>query len=126
MQSEVKKFLKQFQRAAVALIFIFEILAGYFWPALALGEPPSQQIQEQDKITCSIAEKYSIVYSYNIVLGEEPDLKIVNLTCIALKKKKRAVVTESVVNYIKSILEKNDNLRLKAGVNAFEAFEAKA
>ena len=122
MQSEVKQFSKQFLRAVVALIFIFEILAGYFWPALALGEIPSKQTtQNQNKITCSIAEKYSIVYSYNTVLGEEPDLKIVNLTCIALKKKKRVVVTESVVNYIKSILEKNDDLRLKAGINAFKS-----
>ena len=95
LQNEVKKFLKQFQRAAVALIFIFEILAGYFWPALALGAPPEQQTQnsqDQNKITCSIAEKYSIVYSYNIVLGEEPNLRIVNLTCIALKKRKRQLL----------------------------------
>ena len=66
-------------------------------------------------------EKYSIVYSYNTVLGEEPPLKNVNLICIAVKKKKNQVVFESVVNYLKSLLAKNDNLRLTAGINAFKS-----
>ena len=68
LQSKAKKFLKQFQRAAVALIFTFEILAGYFWPALALGETPlpkSEQSQDEDKIKCSIAEKYSIIFGHD-------------------------------------------------------------
>ena len=128
-----KQLLVQTVRALIALAFCFEILLGYFWPCAVLAQPrviitdESEQAEQNEnkssgeKISCSISEKYSIVYSYNTVLGEEPDLKIVNLLCIALKKKKRAVVFESVVNYMKTILEKNDNLRLKAGINAFNS-----
>ena len=89
------------------------------------GTATTKQNPNTNKISCSISEKYSIVYSYNTVLGEEPDLKVVNLICIALKKKKRQVVFESVVNYIKTILEKNDNLRQKAGTNAFKSIFSK-
>ena len=108
----------------MALIFCFEILFGYFWPCIALGQELEQRKtknSQEDKISCSISEKYSIVYSYNTVFGKEPNLKTVNLVCTALKKKKRAVAFEPVVIYLKSILEKNDNLRLQAGINAFKS-----
>ena len=125
MKKERRKFLNHSVRALIALVFCFEILIGYFWPGIVLAQGLEKRASgsptQENNISCSITEKYSIVYSYNTVLGEEPDLKLVNLICIALKKKKRSVVYESIVNYIKSILEKNDNLRLKAGINAFKS-----
>ena len=131
----LKIFLHHLQRAAVALVFCFEILCGYFWPIVAIAQPRDQKSEIRDQksetkdkkaedtnnISCSIAEKYAIVYSYNTVLGEEPPLKNVNLICIALKKKNKKVVFESVVNYLKSILLKNNDLRQSTGINAFKS-----
>ncbi|MBI1858351.1 MAG: hypothetical protein HYR97_04475, partial [Candidatus Melainabacteria bacterium] len=98
------------------------LVLSSFWPLFALAKPDD----ENNNVSCTIAEKYNIVYSYNTVLGEEPDLKIVNLVCVALKKKDRDVVYESVVNYLKNLLEDNSQLRAKVALNAYRAVFNKA
>ena len=76
LKARLNIFLARFTRATIALFFTIEILIGYFTPlAFAQIKTEDSTLKKSEETKCSITEKYSIVYSYNTVLGEEPELK---------------------------------------------------